>query len=35
VSEAVVTFDDPAIRWTRAAQLVRELTGCTIVSLSP
>jgi hypothetical protein len=31
--DAVVTFDDPAIRWTRASQLVRELTDCTIVSL--
>jgi hypothetical protein len=30
--DAIVTFDDPAIRWTRAAQLVRELRGCTVVS---
>ena len=33
VTEAVVAFDDPAIRWTQASQLVRELSGCTIVSL--
>ena len=31
--EAVVAFDDPAIRWTQATQLVRELSECTIVSL--
>lgn len=28
-----VAFDDPAIRWTRAAQLLRELHECTIVNL--
>jgi hypothetical protein len=31
VAETIVTFDDPAIRWVRAANLVRELRGCTIV----
>lgn len=30
---AVVTYDDPAIRWTCAAQLARSLRDCTIVSL--
>jgi hypothetical protein len=34
VAEAVVAFDDPAIRWVRAANLVRELHGCTIVPLA-
>jgi len=29
--EAIVTFDDPAIRWVRATHLVRELRGCTII----
>jgi hypothetical protein len=35
VDDAIVAFDDPAIRWTCAAQLVRELRGSTIVSLNP
>jgi hypothetical protein len=35
VDDAIVTFDDPAIRWTRATQLVRELTDCGIVCLEP
>jgi hypothetical protein len=30
----VVAYDDPAIRWTRAAQQVRSLHDCTIVSLN-
>lgn len=30
---AIVTFDDPAIRWTRAEQLIRRLTECTIIDL--
>ncbi|HEV2781829.1 MAG TPA: hypothetical protein VGX25_20780 [Actinophytocola sp.] len=34
VEDTLVAFDDPAIRWTRAAQLVRELSGCTIVSMA-
>lgn len=34
VDDAIVAFDDPAIRWTRAAQLVRELRNCTITTLS-
>jgi hypothetical protein len=33
VAEAIVTFDDPVIRWVRAANLVRKLHGCTIVPL--
>jgi hypothetical protein len=33
IDDAIVAFDDPAIRWVRAAQLVRELRGCTMVSL--
>src|SRR2546430_11182984 len=33
--DTIVALDDPDIRWTRAAQLVRELRGCTIVSLNP
>ena len=35
VEDAIVAFDDPTIRWTHAAQLVRELHGCTIVDLNP
>jgi hypothetical protein len=31
--DATVTFEDPAIRWICAAQLVRELRGCTMVAL--
>lgn len=31
--DAVVAFDDPAIRWTLATQLVRELHECTVVNL--
>jgi hypothetical protein len=33
VEDAVAAFDDPAIRWILAAQLVRELRDCTVVSL--
>jgi hypothetical protein len=32
---AMVPLDDPAIRWTHAAHLIRELHGCTIVELTP
>ena len=35
VGHVVVGYDDPAIRWTRAAQQVRSLHDCTIVPLSP
>jgi hypothetical protein len=35
VDDAIVTFDDPDIHWTRAHQLVRELLECTIVDLDP
>jgi hypothetical protein len=31
-SDATVAFDDPAIRWIRATQLVRELHDCIIVN---
>ena len=31
--EATVAFEDPAIRWILAAQLVRELTDCTVTEL--
>lgn len=31
--EDTVALDDPAIRWTVAAQLVRPLHDCTIVNL--
>jgi hypothetical protein len=31
VDEAVVAFDDPAIRWVCAANLVRQLGSCTIM----
>jgi hypothetical protein len=31
VSDAVVAYDDPAIRWTVAAQLVRSLHDCTVI----
>jgi len=33
VVDALLPFDDPAIRWTRANQLVRELHDCTRVHL--
>jgi hypothetical protein len=32
-TDAILAFDDPAIRWTCAGQLVRELLDCTIVNL--
>ena len=31
--KTIVAFTNPAIRWTRAEQLIRELTHCTIVDL--
>ena len=34
VEDRILRFGDPAIRWTCAGQLVRELLDCTIVSLS-
>lgn len=33
VEDALLAFDHPAIRWTRANQLVRELHDCTLVDL--
>jgi hypothetical protein len=33
VCDTVVTYRDPAIRWTRAARLVRTLFDCTTVTL--
>jgi hypothetical protein len=33
VDGAVVGYNDPAIRWTCAAQQIRSLRGCTIVTL--
>lgn len=33
VGDVLVAYDDPAIRWTLAAHLVRELSRCTIVNL--
>lgn len=33
VEDAIVAFDDPMVRWIRAAQLVRELRHCAIVNL--
>lgn len=33
-ADIIVAFDDPAVRWTRAAQLVRELRDCAIVNLA-
>jgi hypothetical protein len=35
VGDAVVGYGDPAIRWTRAAQQIRTLHECTIVTLDP
>jgi hypothetical protein len=32
-TDDLVAFNDPAIQWTRAAQLLRELRNCTIVDL--
>lgn len=34
MEEAFVAFRDPAIRWTRAMSLVRELTDCTTIPLT-
>jgi hypothetical protein len=31
--ETIVTFEDPAIRWVRATNLVRQLRDCTIIPL--
>jgi hypothetical protein len=33
IQDAVTPFEDPAIRWTLATQLVRELRDCTIIDL--
>lgn len=33
VAGVIANFDDPAIRWTCAEQLVRELIGCTLIDL--
>nr|WP_157527719.1 hypothetical protein [Kibdelosporangium sp. MJ126-NF4]CEL16094.1 conserved hypothetical protein [Kibdelosporangium sp. MJ126-NF4]CTQ94020.1 conserved hypothetical protein [Kibdelosporangium sp. MJ126-NF4] len=29
----IVTFDDPKVRWVQAFSLVRQLRGCTLISL--
>jgi hypothetical protein len=34
MDEATIPYDDPAIRWVRAASLVRELHDCTIVEVA-
>lgn len=34
VRRAVVSFDDPAVRWVRAVSLVRRLGDCTIVPVA-
>jgi hypothetical protein len=31
VSETVVGFDDPVVRWVRAVGLVRQMRGCTLI----
>jgi hypothetical protein len=31
IEDAIVAFDDPAIRWVRAVGLVRQLRDCRIV----
>jgi hypothetical protein len=33
VKDIVATHSNPAIRWTRAAQLVRSIQDCTIVAI--
>lgn len=33
MDETTIPYDDPAVRWVRAASLVRELHDCTIVDL--
>jgi hypothetical protein len=33
VKDVVIAYSNPAIRWTRAAQLVRSLQDCTIVDI--
>lgn len=35
VEDVVVGYDDPAVRWVLAAQLVRSLFDCTFVTLDP
>jgi hypothetical protein len=34
VGDSAVAFEDPAIRWVRAMNLVRELRGCIVISLT-
>jgi hypothetical protein len=34
VNEAIVAYGNPAMRWTRAAKLVRELYDCTLVEVA-
>jgi hypothetical protein len=33
ISDITMAFDNPLIRWVQAAQMVREITDCTIVDL--
>lgn len=33
MTDVQIAFDDPAVRWVRAMQLIRELFDCTIVDL--
>ncbi|WP_229786630.1 hypothetical protein [Actinokineospora fastidiosa] len=35
LGDITVGFDDPAIRWTIAHQLIRKLTDCMIIGSSP
>lgn len=34
VEDSILAFEDPAVRWTCAGQLVRELLDCTIVNIA-
>jgi hypothetical protein len=33
IQDRIVPYDDPAILWTCAGQLVRELLDCTLINL--
>jgi hypothetical protein len=34
MGEVTVPYDDPTVRWVKAAKLVRELQDCTLVEVA-
>ena len=34
IGEGTVTYDDPTVRWVKAAKLVRVLQRCTVVEVA-